>query len=375
MKVLIINSVCGVRSTGRICTDIAEALIKKGNEVKIAYGREHAPGQFDSISRRIGKDCDVKEHAIETKIFDNHGLASRATTKRFLMWASEYNPDLVWLHNIHGYYINYELLFDWIKSRPEMEVRWTLHDCWAFTGHCAYFTIARCEKWKSGCGNCPQKKEYPASVFLDNSRRNYDRKKKAFTGVNRMTLITPSKWLADLTRESFLKDYPVEVHNNSVDRSIFFHRESDFRDRFSLQYYKIVLGVASPWSDRKGLKDFLKLSEIIPDDYRIVLVGLNKAQIKKLPDKVIGITRTNNAIELAEIYSSVDVFVNPTYEDNYPTTNLEARACGIPVITYNTGGSPESVEPQNVIEAGDIIRLKKRILEICQDYSFEGDGL
>lgn len=357
MRILIINSVCGIRSTGRICTDIAEKYELEGNEVKIAYGRFDVPEKYKKYAVRIGNKLSSYISALKSRILDNDGLNCKTETKKFLKWAEEYNPDILWLHNIHDHYINYPLLFKWIKSRPQMEVKWTLHDCWAFTGHCVYFTYCKCEKWKSQCHHCPQKKTPPVSLLLDRSKRNYLLKKSCFNGANKLTLITPSKWLADLTRNSFLSIYPVEVVNNKIDKNVFKPTPSNFREKYNLINKKILLGVALPWNERKGLNDFIKLSKIIDDKYRIVLVGLSKKQIKSLPLNIIGIERTNSTIELAEIYTAADVYFNPTYEDNYPTTNLEAQSCGTPCITYMTGGSPESINNGAIFKTGDLISI------------------
>lgn len=361
MRILMINVVCGIRSTGRICTELASDFEAKGHEVRIAYGRECVPEKYQKYAVRIGNDFDVKLHGIESRLFDNHGLASRVSTKRFLAWADKFNPDLLWLHNIHGYYINYRLLFDWIKRRPNMEVRWTLHDCWAFTGHCSYFTMVKCEQWKSHCLYCVQKKCYPASLLMDRSKQNYELKKMAFTGVKNMTLITPSKWLADLVKESFLKEYPVTVRYNTIDTTVYKPTPSDFRKCYGLTEKKIVLGVASVWDERKGLNDFIKLVDMLDDRFAIVLVGLTEKQIKELPKSIVGIQRTNSVKELAEIYSAADVFVNPTYEDNYPTVILEAEACGTRVITYDTGGCREGIYRADsvIVEVGDIEAIKR----------------
>ncbi len=217
MRILLINEVCGHTSTGRICSEIAEKYEAGGHTVKIAYGRSpYVPKQYQKFAVQIGNSWDVRLHALQTRLSDRHGFGSRKATEKFLSWAEKYRPSLVWLHNLHGYYINVELLFAWIKSHPELEVRWTLHDCWPFTGHCVYFTMVKCEKWRSGCYGCPQKREYPAGIFRDNSRNNYERKKKAFTGVRNMKIITPSDWLSGLVRESFLGGYPVETRRAGV---------------------------------------------------------------------------------------------------------------------------------------------------------------
>ena len=363
MKVLMINSVCGIRSTGRICTDLAEVLVENGYEVKIAYGRETVPEKYQKYAVRIGTDIDNKIHAIQTRLFDTHGFGSKKATADFLKWADKYDPDILHLHNIHGYYINVEMLFDWIKSRPQMKVIWTLHDCWAFTGHCVHFTIANCSQWKTCCKQCIQLKNYPSCEFVGNVERNFQRKKSAFTGVKDMTIVTPSKWLADLVEKSFLNGYSVKVINNGIDTNVFKPTPSDFRKKNHLENRKIILGVASSWSAAKGLNDFVKLSKMLDDYYKIVLVGLSEKQIKEVPDNIIKISRTNSAVELAAIYTAADVFLNLTYEDNYPTVNIEAMACGTQVLTYNTGGSPEIVEKFNgyVVKCGKIEEVAEKI--------------
>lgn len=366
MRVLIINCVCGIRSTGRICTELAEQFMAEGNEVRVAYGRmEEVPEQYQQLAVRIGTRRDLLFHVLRTRLFDQHGFGSVRATRKFLQWAEEYKPDLVWLHNIHGYYINIEMLFNWIKAHPEMQVRWTLHDCWAFTGHCAHFTMAKCERWKDHCSRCTQRKEYPACYGWGSVERNYDRKKAAFTGVSHMTLITPSQWLADLVRQSFLKEYPVEVHYNTINTDVFKPTPGNFRARYQLQDKIIVLGVASAWSDKKGFKDFLQLAKMLDERFTIVLVGLNHKQLKSLPPNIKGIDRTNDASELAMIYTAADVFVNPTYEDNYPTVNLEAAACGTKVVTYDTGGCRETIQDTQgvVIGTGCLEDLYREILK------------
>lgn len=356
MRILMINSVCGIRSTGRICTNLAKQFEEEGNEVKIAYGRvEGVPEHLKKYAVRIGTNWDLKMHALKTRILDQHGFGSKRATKRFLEWAEQYNPDMVWLHNIHGYYINVEMLFDWIKKRPQMKVKWTLHDCWAFTGHCSYFTAVQCDKWETQCERCPQKNKYPASWFVDNCAENFQRKKAAFIGVSNLTLVTPSKWLADLTKKSFLCQYPTEVLYNTIDTTVFKPTPSNFREKYGLEGKKIILGVASTWEERKGFFDFLLLADALDESSYIVLVGLNNAQMKQCKSNMLGIQRTNSTQELAEIYTAADVFFNPTYEDNYPTVNLEAEACGTCVITYRTGGASETIHLKNsiAVDVGD----------------------
>ncbi|MBQ6587265.1 MAG: glycosyltransferase [Butyrivibrio sp.] len=364
-RLLIINSVLGFGSTGRIVMDIASEYEQKGFEVKVAYGRSmrevrgqknanKAP-EYVRLGVRIGSDMDVYCHGILSRLTGKHGLYSRKATKKFLEWASEYDPDVLWMHNIHGYYINYEMLFDWIKSRPQMQVRWTLHDCWTFTGHCAHFAYVRCDKWKDGCHDCPQLSTYP-EAFRDNSIDNYRRKKAAFTGVADMTLVTPSNWLKDLVKTSYLSEYPVEVKYNTIDTEIFRPVETSFKKDHGIQDKKMILGVASMWNERKGFDDFIELARILEEkktageaDYKVVLIGLNDEQIADLDKKnsgILALPRTSSQKEMVEAYSAADVFVNPTYEDTFPTVNMEAEGCGTPVITYDTGGCRETLKSE-----------------------------
>lgn len=343
MKYLFINSVCGIRSTGRICTDLAQQLEAQGHQCRIAYGRvDEVPPAFRKYAVRIGRDADLKVHALETRLLDLHGFGSRRATRDFLRWADAYDPDVLWLHNLHGYYIQVEMLFAWIKGRPDMEVKWTLHDCWAFTGHCSHFTAVGCDQWKTGCRRCPQLREYPTCLGLSNVARNYARKKQAFTGVDKMTLLVPSHWLEQRVRQSFLGQYPVEVHYNQVNQA-FRPTAGDFRQRYGLQDKRIVLGVASIWTPRKGLDAFARLAGMLDDRYVIVLVGVTAQQIEKLPRGILGIQRTNNVEELAAIYTTADVFVNPSVEETFGLTTVEALSCGTPAIVYEGTACEEIV--------------------------------
>ena len=364
MKVLQINSVCGIRSTGRICTDIADILQKNGDDCKIAYGRENIPLQYEKFAVRIGNDIDVKCHALMTRIFDNTGHGSKRATKKFLKWVDEYDPDVIHLHNLHGYYINLEMLFDYLKKSGK-PVIWTLHDCWAFTGHCAHFDYIGCQRWETdGCHTCPQKRRYPSSILCDRSKRNFVDKKQFFTGLENMTIVTPSQWLADLTKRSFLGEYPIKVIHNGIDLSIFQSVKSEFREKYGLQNKKIFLGAATAWGEYKGLYDFYKMNEMKEECEAIVLVGLTSKQIAELPEGIIGIERTNSASELAELYTAADVFINPTYQETFGLTNIEAQACGTPAITYQTGGSVESVPRDHIVPKGDFEKMLLKAREV-----------
>ena len=365
MKALFINAVCGVKSTGRICIDLAKKLENEGYEVKIAYGRDTVPEEYAGDAVRIGNTPSVYLHGLMSKLFDERGYWSTLATKRFIKWADEYNPDLLWLHNLHDSFINLRVLFEWIKSRPKMAVKWTHHDCWAFTGSCFHYTCSKCNQWQSGCNKCPSKALVSNPPLIRTPKKNFSFKKACFTGVEKMELIAPSDWLAAQLKISFLRDYPVNVIHNQIDTNVFKPISSDFREKMGLTKARIILGVASVWSDKKGLYDFIKLSEMIGKNEKIVMVGLTKAQIKKMPQSIIALEKTNSCTELAKIYSSADVFVNLTYEDTYPTVNLEAQACGTPCLTYRTGGSTECVPEENVVDVGDLESLLAKIRALC----------
>lgn len=365
MKVFQINSVCGIRSTGRICTDLAEVLKTKGHECKIAYGREYVPEKYKEISYRIGNNFGVKLNALKARIFDNEGFNAKRATKKLIKEIENYNPDVIHLHNLHGYYLNVKILFDYLK-KADKPVVWTLHDCWTFTGHCSHFDYVGCKKWQTECHDCSQKNGYPASKCKDRSKKNYLQKKQAFLGVKNLTIVTPSKWLKEKVEQSFLKEYKVEVIPNGIDLDVFKPTPSDFRTCYGIEDKKIILGVASVWSKRKGLQDFIELSKILDDSYKIVLVGLSKEQIKTLPENVIGISRTNDVKELAEIYTAADVFFNPSVEETMGLTTVEAFACGTPAVTSNKTAVPEVVNESNgiVLEQIDPENAKSAVDEL-----------
>lgn len=305
-------------------------------------------------------------------LFGVNGLLSINGTRQLIGELKKFAPDVIHLHNLHGFCVNIPMLFNYIKKN-NIKVVWTLHDCWAFTGHCPYFTMAKCEKWKTSCYNCPQYKEYPKSLF-DNSKKMYRLKKKWFTGVDDLTIVTPSEWLAGLVRQSFLKDYPVKVIHNGIDLNVFKPTESDFRKKYNIAENKyILLGVAFGWGKRKGLDVFIEIQQRLDKDkYQIVLVGTDDNADMLLPKEIISIHKTQNQTELAEIYTAADLFVNPTREDNYPTVNMEAIACGTPVITFNTGGSPEIIENTTgcVVESNDVNGLLREIVNIVNNNLF-----
>ena len=370
MKIVQINSVCGVGSTGRICVGIAEVAQRNGYECKIAYGRTKVPKKYEEISYRIESNNGVKFHALKSRIFGKTGTYSKKATKKFLKWLDEYNPDIIHLHNLHGYYINVAMLFDYIKEK-NIRTIWTLHDCWSFTGHCAYFDEDICHKWQDGCSNCHYRNEYPKS-FLDDSKQMYIHKKQLFTGVKDMCIVTPSQWLADLVNRSFLNCYDIKVINNGIDLKTFRPLESDFRNKYNCKDKFILLGVAGVWDSRKGLDVFIELAKRLNENFLIVLVGVDEKAQKNLPNNIIAIQRTESAVQLAEIYSMADLFVNPTKLENFPTVNIESLACGTPVLTFRTGGSAEIIDDScgASVNKNDVDSLIEQIEYIYENHPF-----
>lgn len=361
MKVLQINVDANNASTGSIARNIASLVVSDGGESYIAYGRKCVPSSFPLI--QIGSRIGVWLHGIQTRLFDNHGLASRIATKLFIKELDSIKPDVVHLHNIHGYYLNYRILFQYL-SKNHIPVVWTLHDCWSFTGHCAHFVKARCDKWKSGCYACPLKRRYPKSIFADASKRNYKTKKELFNSVDNLTIVPVSNWLRNLLDESFLRHQDIRVIKNGIDLDIF-KPVACSKESLGLNPEKYtILGVANIWSLEKGLNEFIRLSKDVR--YQVVLIGVDRNLKMKLPREIFAIRRTESQDVLACYYSVADVLVNPTYEDTYPTVNLEALSCGTPVVTYRTGGSPETLDEKTgvVVEQGDWRTLLSKVDEI-----------
>lgn len=342
MKYLFVNSVAGFGSTGRIVAEKCRELMAQGHECLIGYGRDKV--NCDDIPTLcIGSPFDYRVHGVMSRVFDNHGFGSKTATKRFLEQVKLYDPDVIWLHNLHGYYINVELLFNYLRTCGK-KIFWTLHDCWSFTGHCSYFDFIGCDRWKTGCLECPQKNEYPASLFLDNSQKNFAEKKRLFSGIPDLTIVTVSHWLEKRVKQSFLGDYPVDVVYNTVNTDVFKPTQSDFREKFQLDDKKLILGVASVWEKRKGLDDFIALSKMLDTAYQIVLVGLSAEQSADLPANILSLPRTNSVAELAEIYSAADVYLCPSVEETFGMTVLEAVCCGTPAIVYTDTACEEVVQ-------------------------------
>lgn len=368
MKVLQINATYGSGSTGKICYSVAKLMDKENIEHLTLYSQ----GELKAENAvKIKNKTYYKIQALKSRIFGNYGFNSSSATKEIIRQIKEFSPDIVHLHNIHGHNVNLKTLFTFFKKNPEIKLFWTFHDCWAFTAYCPHYTMAKCYKWQSECSHCKLKKEY--SWFFDKSKKLFNRKKQLFTGLN-LTIVTPSEWLAGEVKKSFMKDYPVKVINNGIDLSVFKPTESDFREKHGIGNDKFLLsGVAFGWGVRKGLDVFIKLSERLDKyKYAIVLVGGNAETDKLLPKDIITIHRTQNQTELAEIYTACDLFVNPTREEVLGLVNIEANACGTPVLTFDSGGSPECINPKSgsVVSCDDIDGLINEIERIRNERPF-----
>jgi len=362
MKIVQINATCGVGSTGKICVDISRMLSENNIENHILYSSKSSGYE---LGIRCSDDRYIKAQAIKSRLFGNYGFNSAKATRKMIGELERIGPDIVHLHNIHGHDCDLGMLLEYFREK-KTKLIWTFHDCWAFTGYCPHFTMAGCDRWQTRCNDCPQKKEY--SLLFDKSSTLFDKKKELLRGLD-LTVVVPSRWLADIVKESFLRECPVYVINNGIDLDVFHPEAGDFLQRHRLENKKIVLGVALGWGKRKGLDVFVSLAEKLPDDYRIVLVGTDDKTDATLPKNIISVHRTRNQRELAQIYTAAHVFVNPTREENYPTVNMEAIACGTPVVTFRTGGSPEMLDSTcgAVVDCDDVDALEREIIRICTD--------
>lgn len=375
MKTLLqINPVLRVNtSTGRIMQEIGELAMQHGWRSCIAYskGRDGIKSCQSEVIP-VGNKWSTIWHGLETRLFDRHGLASNEATRLFVKQIQELKPDVIHIHNIHGYFLNYQILFDFL-AKSNIPVVWTVHDCWLYTGHCYYYSYAGCNKWQTGCGHCPQKKEFPASWLIDRSHQNYEDKKQAFTSLpqDQLTIVPVSEWIREEMQHSFLRNNQFHVIHNGINTNIFnIYNPEQVKQKYGLNGKHILLGVASIWSREKGFDDCIQMADFLHPDEMLVLVGVRPEQQKKLKKNMLGIPRTENIHQLAELYAAADAFINPTWQDNYPTVNLEAIACGTPVVTYRTGGSIEAITDQTgfIVPQGNV----KEMLEAARLISQRG---
>lgn len=366
MRVFQLNTFCGVKSTGRIAAEIAKLVKQDGGECRIGYGVPGISPDSEPFAYRIGTPVERKLHGAMRKLLDAEGCGSVLGTRQLIREMRAFTPELIHLHNLHGCYLNLPMLFDEL-ARMNKPVIWTLHDCWPFTGHCAYFDYVGCDHWQSQCHDCPQKASYPTCIGLSRARQNFEQKKRMFTQLQNLTFVAPCRWMTQPLSRSFLNRYPVQVIPNGVNLTVFKPVDSDLRMRYGIGEKKIVLSVASEWDERKGLRYLLEARQKMGPEYCFVVIGLSEQHVTDLPDGMIGLTHTANADELAAWYTAADCLANPTMEDNMPMVNLEALACGTPVAVFATGGCPEAVgECGRVIPQGDVDALCEAILQLCQ---------
>ncbi len=361
MKVLQINGVYPIKSTGRMVKQIADIQTKNGIEPFVAASECNVKKPNVHI---MGSKLYIKANILMTRLFGKHGFYNKSATRKLLKWIDEIKPDIIHLHNIHGHYINIRLLFEYIKKH-NIPVVWTLHDCWAFTGHCSHFDYVGCNKWQTGCGGCPMQKSYPVSWFFDRSKGNLRAKRELFTGVERMHIVTPSYWLKSLCEKSFLGKYPVTAIHNGIDTKVLKYTPSDIRKELGIEDKFVILGVISGFSGYKGGEYFLKLSERLSDDEVIVLLSLEEKE-DNLPRNIIALPRTSDDKRIAQIYSMADVFVNPTLQDTLSMVNIEALACSTPVVTFKTGGATEMLNDECGlgVKRGDVDALYSAIMDV-----------
>lgn len=378
MKIALINMTC-TGSTGKIMLQIAQAARARGHEavtfspVEFSRRKDFVPPELPNHqfwgSRREGAIHNDVGVALGV-----NGLLSRRGTGELIRKLEQFQPDIVHLHNLHRFCVHFPTLMGYLKKKA-VPVVWTLHDCWTFTGKCPHFDMVGCDRWRTGCGRCPQLGSYPKAM-VDTSAIMWRKKRAWFTGLDNLTLVTPSRWLAELVGQSFLKEKSIRVIRNGIDLSVFRPVDSDFRQRYGCEGKKLLLGVAFGWGPRKGLDVFLELSRRLDDSYQILLVGTDENVDAQLPPEIISIHRTQNQQELAQIYSAADLFVNPTREENFPTVNMEALACGTPVLTFRTGGSPEIIDSGcgAAVDRDDVDALEQQIRRICEANPFDASA-
>lgn len=367
MRIFIINANWGRGGPGGVASDLYYVLEKEGNKCCFAYARGTVPKDVNSY--RIGTMADVYLHAASSRLFDNAGFMSAHATNKLIKEIQRYKPDVISMHNLLGYTLHVEKLFSYIRE-SRIPTFWTLHDCWAVTGHCI---TGLCDHWKNGCGHCPRKHDFPKSLLLDRSAQNVKRKNKCFSGIDNLHLITPSKWLANILKDTFLGEYPITIIPNGIDLKVFKPTENNLREKYELIGKTILLTVAGIWVDTKGGNYFAQLVDRLDESFVFVMIGKNSDQYLKESKRTIHFERTKDRQQLVQWYTTADIFINPTMGDNFPTVNLEALACGTPVVTFNTGGSAESVGDCGEIAAqGDINALVKAILD-CRDRKISSD--
>lgn len=367
MRLLEINATCNWGSTGRIVENICDYAASHGWDCFYAHGARYVNNSKYN-TYQVGSKKDNYIHILYSLATGRHGLASKDNTRELIRYIASIRPDIIHLHNIHGYYLNYSILFEYLNSEP-IPVVWTLHDCWAFTGHCTHFDHIGCNQWKQECCHCPLKHFDYKSLLFDRSTENFRLKKEVFTKHPNLTIVAVSNWLSQKAKESFLGVYPIRTIYNGVDTSVFKYQSSNIKEKFGIIDKKMLLAVATDWDKNKGLNDYIALSRILPDDYKILMVGVSPKVKKQLPSSIISIERTHDISMLVDLYSAAEMVLNLSYLETFGLTTVEGMACGTPSIVYNKTASPELITPETgiVVEAGNVECVLQSILKISRN--------
>jgi len=377
MKIVQINAVHTIRSTGRQVVELCDFYRSKNHECTIAF----SIGEKIENTYKIGNSIDRRIHAFLSRLFGNQGYYSKRSTKKFINFLKTYKPDIVHLNNLHANYINLKLLLNYLACHDIPTVI-TLHDCWFYTGKCTHYTLKSCYRWKKSCGNCPQLKTDNVSWIFDRTSKTLNDKKKLINNIPRLAVVGVSRWITSEARQSILKDatFITNVYN-WIDLNVFRSVKSNNSQKYpNLENKYILIGVASSWGVSKGLDVFLKLSDELSEDEVILLVG-NLPKSTKLNDRILNIKEIDDVQELVKLYSMSDVFVNLSTEESFGKVTVEALACGLPVITNNHTANPEiinercgiilnDIKVDKILEALKIIRAntKEYYSSYCRDW-------
>lgn len=350
MRILQINSHYNQGGAARIVAGIHTRLQAEGEESYVAYGR--GMQTEDEHIYRFNGTAEIYFSALASRLSGLNGWFNRRATSRLIRHIDRLQPDILHLHALHGYYLNFPMLFAYINDR-KIPCVWTFHDCHAFVGNCGYYFD--CQKWKTGCEHCPSLRGYPASQFFDFTGYMWRRKKELFAAGAPKIIVTPSDWLTEQAKASYFGAYPcVTIHNGIDAVNTFYPRDREAcRKKYGYgPEEKLVLGIAVGYHDpRKGAGYIIQAAKELGSEVKVILIGWEEQNnaLLKGTDNIITIPNTGDTDMLAEYYSMADIFVLPSLAENYATVTLEAMACGTPVVGFDAGGIPEQLEDRRGI--------------------------
>jgi glycosyltransferase involved in cell wall biosynthesis len=366
-RLKVVQIVCEGKSgsTGRIAEAIGQEILNQGALSFIFVGRDQE--KSESSINKVGGRFNLYFHAFLTRLTDLHGLGSIYATIKLVTRLIKIKPHIIHLHHIHGYYINYFILFKFLEWK-NCNVVWTFHDCWAYTGHCTHYSMVKCNKWKTECKSCPQRSEYPQSWFLDASLFSFRLKRNTFSRLKNLHIVCVSEWMRNEVRGSFLSHIDTSVIHNGIDINVFKSYDDNYETRLKYGLKEndfVLISVAFPWRKAKGLDDIIALSSILPKECKIVLVGINPDLLKGCSG-IVAIPRTKNKSELAKLYSCSDLYLGLSYEESFGLTVAESLSCGTPVVVYSTTALPELVNDDVgfIIPEGEYSKICDIVSEI-----------